>query len=196
MLIEEKGVDRRVRRTKRMFRKAFIKLLEKNDYKQITVTDIVEYTDYNRVTFYRHYKYKDDLAEEVIDNILNDLIYAFKFPYQNKEHHDLSKLSPFDIILFDYILENRDFFKLWKIPKKILHFQERFIQTIKLFIIETLIPLKSINTEQNKDLFITFQVYGRDRINRRMDTKRLQITARLYGSAINRYYQFSSAGND
>lgn len=156
----EKGVDRRVRRTKRMFRKAFIKLLENKDYKQITVTDIVEYADYNRATFYLHYKYKDDLAEEVVDIILNDLSYAFRFPFQEKNHLAQSKIIPSDVILFDYILKNSDFFKLWKNPERIPHFQEKFIQTLKWLIKETMIPLKNLDSEHNEDLFATFQAYG------------------------------------
>ncbi|MBB6443423.1 TetR/AcrR family transcriptional regulator [Bacillus benzoevorans] len=160
MLTEEKDVDRRVRRTKRMFRQAFIKLLEKKDYKHITVTDIVEYADYNRATFYLHYKYKEDLAEEVVESMINDFIYAFRFPYQNKNHQDLSKTPPSDIILFDYILENRDFFKLWKKTECIPHLQERFIQTIKVLTKEAIVPLKNLGPKNDKDLFVTFQAYG------------------------------------
>lgn len=158
--MEEKDVDRRVRRTKRMFRDAFIKLLEKKDYNHITVTDIVEYADYNRATFYLHYKYKEDLAEEVVDSMLNDLIYAFRFPYQKRKHSDLSQIPPSDIILFDYILENRDFFKLWKTSESIPHFQERFIQTMKMLIKEAIIPLKNLDVTMDKDLFVTFQAFG------------------------------------
>jgi AcrR family transcriptional regulator len=160
MLTEEKDVDRRVRRTKQMFRNALIKLLEQKDYKHITVTDIVEYADYNRATFYLHYKYKDDLAEEVVEGILNEFIVAFRFPYQQRNHLVLSKLSPADIILFDYILENRDFFTLWKKSEWIPQFQERFIQTLKMLIKETFVPSTNLEPENNKNLFVTFQAYG------------------------------------
>lgn len=47
--------DRRVKRTKKSIREAFLSLLEQKDYDQITVTDIIEKADYNRATFYRHY---------------------------------------------------------------------------------------------------------------------------------------------
>nr|WP_295975094.1 TetR/AcrR family transcriptional regulator [uncultured Bacillus sp.] len=160
MLIKEKDVDRRVQRTKRMFRTAFIKLLETKDYPHITVTDIVEYADYNRATFYLHYKYKEDLADEVVEYILDELIQAFHFPWQNKKDPSPSIPSPSDILLFDYILENRGFFQLWKNSDSIPRFQERFIQTIKMLMKEGLVPLENQIAERDQDLLITFQAYG------------------------------------
>ena len=66
MIDSDKNLDKRVRRTKLQLKQAFIKLMEEKNYDQITVTDIVNRADYNRATFYRHYNFKEELAEEMI----------------------------------------------------------------------------------------------------------------------------------
>src|SRR5699024_12540539 len=45
--------DRRVRRTQKLFREAFLELIAEKEYSQITVTEIIKEADYNRATFYR-----------------------------------------------------------------------------------------------------------------------------------------------
>ena len=56
-----KREDRRVRRTRRLLRDAFISLLARKEYEAITVRDIVDEADVARSTFYVHYLDKEDL---------------------------------------------------------------------------------------------------------------------------------------
>lgn len=111
---EKKAEDRRVRRTKRLFHEAFIQLLAEKEYHQITVTDIVHYADYNRTTFYLHYKYKEDLADEVIEHLLNELSDAFRYPFHGAHGSTCRKPSPAALLLFDLILEKESFFTCGK----------------------------------------------------------------------------------
>ena len=53
--------DRRARRTRQMLRDAFLALLKKKRYEDISVQDIIEWADVARSTFYVHYVDKQDL---------------------------------------------------------------------------------------------------------------------------------------
>ncbi|WP_303754417.1 TetR/AcrR family transcriptional regulator [Enterococcus sp. S86.2] len=62
--------DLRVKRTNKMIIEAFIHLVEKNGYEQVTVQDIADQAMINRATFYAHYKDKQDLYETIFDYAL------------------------------------------------------------------------------------------------------------------------------
>lgn len=149
--------DRRVRRTKRNLKHAFIHLMRTKDYRSITVTDIVEKADYNRTTFYRHYRDKEELVEDLLNEMLAKLILAFRHPYKNSRYVSVANLSPSKVVIFDYILEHKSFFTLWKSSDGIPGFQEQFIQTmIKLY-------KEDINYSEGSegnDSFIFYKAYG------------------------------------
>ena len=54
--MEEKVVDRRVRKTKRQLRLALMKLMSEKSVKDISVRELAAIADINRGTFYIHYK--------------------------------------------------------------------------------------------------------------------------------------------
>lgn len=58
-------MDRRVRRTQEAIVTAFFNLLEERGFEELTVTEIAELADVNRVTFYQHFLDKYDLLEKV-----------------------------------------------------------------------------------------------------------------------------------
>ncbi|MCU7356452.1 TetR/AcrR family transcriptional regulator [Enterococcus dispar] len=65
-----KKIDLRVKRTNKMIIEAFIQLVEKNGFEQVTVQDIADEAMINRATFYAHYKDKQDLYETIFDYAL------------------------------------------------------------------------------------------------------------------------------
>lgn len=69
----EKKTDRRIVRTKKAIKNAFAELLAEKDINDITVSDIAEYADVNRKTFYNYYAG----VFEVVDEIENDIIKRF-----------------------------------------------------------------------------------------------------------------------
>ena len=71
------------RRSRRLIREAFLKLLEQKDYNKISVTDIVTLADINRATFYAHYPDVRGLLEE----IENEIIGAMKEILSRLEYH-------------------------------------------------------------------------------------------------------------
>src|SRR5690625_7756074 len=113
MSITVKNVeDRRVRRTKSLIRNAFLTLLAKKRFDQITVTDIIQEADYNRATFYRHYHDKEDLVNQIIKRQINLLVESIIQPFEDKGIIDFTELEPNDIMLFDHIIEEKDFYEL------------------------------------------------------------------------------------
>ena len=68
--MEEKKIDRRVIKTKKAIRNAFIKLLAEKDYNDISVKDIADAADVDRKTVYNYYSGIYELREE----LENDLV--------------------------------------------------------------------------------------------------------------------------
>lgn len=59
-------LDRRIIRTRRAIRDAFISLLTETDYDKITITALAKRADIDRKTFYTHYASIDALFEDVM----------------------------------------------------------------------------------------------------------------------------------
>lgn len=70
----ERKVDRRVIKTKRAIRKAFIELLTQKHINDITIKDIADVADINRKTFYNYYSGIHELLEEME----NDMVEKFE----------------------------------------------------------------------------------------------------------------------
>ncbi|MBR6802039.1 MAG: TetR/AcrR family transcriptional regulator [Eubacteriaceae bacterium] len=69
-----KKTDRRVIKTKRAIRKAFIELLTQKHINDISIKEISELADINRKTFYNYYAGIHDLLEE----LENDMVSKFE----------------------------------------------------------------------------------------------------------------------
>jgi AcrR family transcriptional regulator len=54
-------VDRRVRRTRELLRRALLEAILEKGYERITVQDIIDRADVGRSTFYAHFRDKEDL---------------------------------------------------------------------------------------------------------------------------------------
>lgn len=71
--------DRRVRKTKRAIKHAFIQLLSKKDLDKITIQDITTLADINRGTFYLHYEDKYLLLSDMEDEYIAGLADKIQF---------------------------------------------------------------------------------------------------------------------
>ena len=69
-MTEQKTPDRRVIKTKKAIKKAFVKLLSQKDINDITVSEIAVLADINRKTFYNYYVG----VYAVIDEIENEFV--------------------------------------------------------------------------------------------------------------------------
>jgi AcrR family transcriptional regulator len=62
-------MDRRVRRTRELLRRALLSLIQEKGYDRVTVQDILDRADIGRSTFYAHYRDKDDLLRAGFEDI-------------------------------------------------------------------------------------------------------------------------------
>ena len=83
--------------TKPLIRYAFITLLKEKSLEDITVHEIVEKALINRSTFYLHYKYKHDLYDAIVANLLLDLSKTL----------EEANLHSFETLLNDYYKKNK-----------------------------------------------------------------------------------------
>ena len=77
-------MDRRQRKTREAIFKAFIDLLSKKDFSQITVGEIIERADIGRATFYSHFETKDFLLKELCEELF---CHIFDSVYEGREKH-------------------------------------------------------------------------------------------------------------
>lgn len=66
--------DRRVKRTQNLLAKALIALTLEKGYEAVTIRDITERADVGYATFFRHYRDKDALLQDVLDVVLSELL--------------------------------------------------------------------------------------------------------------------------
>ena len=73
MTAPDPKVDRRILRTRKLLWEALIALIEEKDYSEITIQDIADRANVNRVTFYLHYRDKQDLLVKSVEVIFEEL---------------------------------------------------------------------------------------------------------------------------
>ena len=70
---EKRDGDRRIQRTRHMLSDALFALIVERGYDAITVQDITEHANVGRATFYLHYKDKEELLSESLQQLVNEL---------------------------------------------------------------------------------------------------------------------------
>lgn len=117
--MENRKADRRVAKTKRAIRNAFVKLLSERDINDVTVKAIADTADINRKTFYNYYggiysivdEIEKDIivaCEKVVDHI--DFDKDLKNPYPIFEK--ISSVITSDMEFFEYLvsIKGNDYF--------------------------------------------------------------------------------------
>ncbi|GGC78672.1 TetR family transcriptional regulator [Thalassobacillus devorans] len=147
--------DKRVRRTKKALQNSLLTLMEEKDFHDITITDIVTKADYNRGTFYKHYQYKEDLLDEIIENVMTGLKESYREPSNDKK----TTLSSSAIKIFDHVEQNAKFYQIVIRSNALPNFQEKFIRALKELASEDLIALQP-TPDIDPDLHASYQFYA------------------------------------
>lgn len=103
-----KNEDPRVVRTKSLIIQALVELTNETPYKKIKIQDITQTASIARQTFYLHYKSKDAVLLDYIDNVFDSF-------YQEIERYIIESPDPGDIVawhLFNQWQQHADFSKL------------------------------------------------------------------------------------
>ena len=103
--MEEKVVDRRVRKTKRQLRLALMKLMAEKSVKDISVRELAAIADINRGTFYIHYKDVYDLLASLEDELADGLVAVCR---RHNAKDSEGKTYPYLMELYQYIEQNAD----------------------------------------------------------------------------------------
>ena len=79
-------MDRRQRKTREAIFSAFIELLSKKDFAQITVEEIINQADIGRATFYSHFESKDFLLKELSEELFCHIFDAMNNEKEKHKH--------------------------------------------------------------------------------------------------------------
>jgi len=121
---ELKETDQRILRTKKSLSNSLIQLMKYNKYNEITVNDIVEYAQYNRSTFYFHYKNKDDLFHETVSDQVNGMVKSIRNICCVHPGHLCKEKTPL-INFFAYIYENSELLEIINANNQVPGFYNR-----------------------------------------------------------------------
>lgn len=153
--------DKRVRRTKENFKLTLLSLMEQKSFHDITITEIVTAADYNRGTFYAHYESKEDLLDEMIEEVFELMTEAHRKPYVGLQIIDFNKLPPDSIVLFHHFLTHKRFYKVMFDEKTNYNFYEKMSKRLdQLFRKEFDFSYIDIDPHIDISLFSTYRIHG------------------------------------
>ena len=69
----QQGNNLRLRRTRKLLREALIELIEERGFEALTIGEITERAMVSRAAFYRNYRDKYDLVEQIFEEAMGTL---------------------------------------------------------------------------------------------------------------------------
>jgi AcrR family transcriptional regulator len=101
--------DRRVQRTRKMLRDAMMSLIMEDGYDAISIQDITEKANLGRATFYLHFKDKDELLLDVMEQFIADFMQQVPQISEAQWRLDDTKAI---IKLFDFAADHYDLYRI------------------------------------------------------------------------------------
>jgi len=100
-------MDRRQRKTREAIFTAFVTLLSKKDFGQITVSEIINQADIGRATFYSHFETKDFLLKELCEELFCHIFDSIN-KQQSEHRHIFNCDAPNSVFLhlFQHLQNN------------------------------------------------------------------------------------------
>jgi AcrR family transcriptional regulator len=102
-------LDRRVQRTRKLLREALMELILEVGYDAISIQDITDKANLGRATFYLHFKDKDDLLLDVIDQMMSD--FMDQVPQLSADQWQLEDTKAVEK-LFDFAADHYDLYRI------------------------------------------------------------------------------------
>lgn len=152
------STDRRIKKSKAALKHALIKLMQKQPFREISITDIVKLADLNRGTFYKHYQYKEDLFNEIIDDVIQDLVTSYREPYQGKEIFEVSHMPSSAIRIFEHVYQHAAFYTLAVKSEASSSFQQMICNVLRDLALQDLNEI--FPTHINRELLASYQSHA------------------------------------
>lgn len=143
--------DLRIVKSKKAIKEAFLSLIKEKGYVNVTITDIAHKALINRKTFYTHYETKENLYNEIVDELIKDITY----PYTSRGINTLKGREQRQAIthLLLKIKENKDVFEILINDNT----NQEFIYKLKKSFINELFFRSRIDLKE-KDTLFTFDL--------------------------------------
>lgn len=155
--MEEKKVDRRIRKTKKQLRAALTTLMMEKDINDITVREIAELADVNRGTFYAHYRDVRDLLTQLEENIFASLeVTSRACDPATPEEDAMTYLEK----ILTLCAENADVYRALVCRNGDVDFQQRLFDMLKNLYLSEFLRVHYPENPARRDYFCTFIVSG------------------------------------
>lgn len=152
--MEEKKLDRRIRKTKQSLFEALTKLMSKKKINNITVKELTDLADVNRSTFYHYYRDIFDMVDKIRTELIDDFSKTYdKF---SKEATTYDDLLSFFIYIFEFVQINDGIFKIFLCDDMDYTFIEKLKDAIK----HCEIPLDDTSPELETHYCMPFIISG------------------------------------
>jgi AcrR family transcriptional regulator len=102
-------LDRRVQRTRKLLRESLMALILEEGYDEISIQDITDKANLGRATFYLHFKDKEELLLDVMDQFMSSFL--DQVPQFSENQWRLEEIKPI-VKLFDFAAENYDLYRI------------------------------------------------------------------------------------
>jgi AcrR family transcriptional regulator len=142
-------VDRRIIKTQKVIKKAFLELLSEKNFDDITIQDISDKANVNRSTVYLHYLDKYDLLDKLIEEHINNLGETSEWACQ-EEWIDATR------IFFEYFKNNSLFFSTMLASKGAPSFRSKFLELVINGFKDELDISKGKNKGLDEDIIVKF----------------------------------------
>ncbi len=102
-------LDRRVQRTRKLLRDALLALILEEGYDAVSIQDITDKANLGRATFYLHFKDKDELLMDVVDQLMGEFL--SQVPQFSQDQWRLEDLKGIEK-LFDFAADHYDLYRI------------------------------------------------------------------------------------
>ncbi len=123
--------DPRIVRSKAALREALLRLMSRQTFASVTITDIVKEANYNRGTFYANYANKEALLDDMISEVIRDLLQAFRAPYEHVPVLDLNELHANSVKIFEHIRNHSKLYTVFTKSDALPALRERMFAALK-----------------------------------------------------------------
>jgi AcrR family transcriptional regulator len=104
--------DLRVRRTRKLLKRALIELTIEKGFAAVTVQDIADRAMVNRATFYRHYLDKYDLLDQYMREVYDMTASQAEIPVASAQYAHFGKPPAGLLSLLEHIQQHADFYRV------------------------------------------------------------------------------------